>query len=54
LDAIIFERPSLDDGIQNIVWIRDMIILISENWLKIMVILPIFGAGEKKHKNTRF
>ena len=48
LDAIIFERPSLDDGIQNIVWIRDMIILISENWLKIMVILPIFGAGEKK------
>ena len=48
LDAIIFERPSPDDFIQNYVWIRDMIILISENWLKNMVILPISRAVEKK------
>jgi hypothetical protein len=30
------------------VWIKDMIILISDNWLKIMDILPMFGAVEKK------
>jgi putative transposase len=47
-DALIFERPLLDDGIQNICMIKDMIILISYNWLKNMDIRPIFEALEKK------
>jgi putative transposase len=48
LDAIIYKTPSLDDGIQNMCLIRNMIILISDNWLKIMVTLLTFGAVEKK------
>jgi putative transposase len=48
LDAIIYKRPSLDYGIQNICMDRDMIILISDNWLKVMVTLLTFGAEEKK------
>ena len=47
IDAIIIERPS-HKVIQNIVWIRDMIFLMSENWLKNMAILAISGEGEKK------
>ena len=47
-DALIFERPSTENVIQNICMIRDMIIPISEDWLKNMAILLIFGAGEKK------
>jgi hypothetical protein len=37
------------------VWIRGMIILISENWLKIMVILLTFESWRRKRKkeNTR-
>jgi hypothetical protein len=48
LDTIIYKRPSLDDGIQNICMDKDMIILISDNWLKVMVTLLTFGAVEKK------
>ncbi len=40
-DAIIFKRPSLDEGIQNTFMDKDMIILISESWLKIIVILHV-------------
>lgn len=40
-DALIFERPSLDDVTQNMCMDKDMIILISDNWLEIMVILHI-------------
>ena len=47
LDSIVIERPSRK-VIQNICRIRSMIILISENWLKIMVILLTFVAMEKK------
>ena len=39
-DDLIFERPSPEDGIQNICMDKDMI-LISENWLTITAILPI-------------
>ncbi len=48
LDAIFFERPSPEDIIQNICWIRVMISTISENWLKNMVILRISKVVEKK------
>ena len=48
LDAIIFKRPFPDGGFKISVWIRGLIILVSENWLKNMDILRTFGDGEKK------
>lgn len=48
LDTIIIERPSTEREFRTCVWIKDMIFLISENWLKNRVILPISKAVEKK------
>ena len=48
LDTIIIERPSTEREFRISAWIKDMIFLISENWLKNMVILPILKAVEKK------
>ena len=46
LDDIIFERPSPDNVIQNM--LKDMIFPEIENWSKNMVILPISKATERK------
>lgn len=48
LDTIIIKRPSTEREFRISAWIKDMIFLISENWLNDMVILPISKAVEKK------
>jgi hypothetical protein len=54
LDAIIYKDLLYMMEFKIYVWIRDMIILISDNWLKLRLHCSNSELWRRKYKNTRF